>query len=1105
MFSTVKGFSRMQRLVICFIIAAFLTQLFVFTPYVQGSESNDDIYLLINYRYAFVNGDRLMFDENPSYMPVIEGDRTFVPLDFAKKYIGASLSEEYYKKINELDYIPLRMAVEQSDKKLYFSKEKIIVISNNEWSDEMFDENKQEIIYSLGLSQKPSVEEDEETTDVQVVRKRLKNELLSVAADPATIMRNMREDGSFSNVGYYDIPTASNYPALAHVDFLITLGQAYNTPGNKYYKHPEVKQKYILGLIHWVENDYQNAYNWFYQEIGTPESLTKALIVKTPGVPKAVLESAYRICARSEKGFYGDDSLSTGANLVSKAKILFRLYIELGDEENVEKVVKRVEKEVFIANPKRGGLQPQPEFIGEEGIMPDMAFNQHGPLIQSAHYGAAFISSISSIMGWSADTKFQLKPESYDLIANSILDGFQYMFRNSVDDASTAGRAISLVKQEQNEIAINLEKALNILTNVKDINRKDELLELYNNRLGNIDLGLVGSRNFWTADYFSHNRSDYQITLRTSSIRTKRTENINGQNILGYYLGDGVTFIRANGKEYNGIYPVWDWNMLPGTTSIYGILPVWGFNGAYTLMGNTSFVGGVSDGLYGAVCMDLERDGLLAKKSYFMFDEGMVAVGNGITYGAEQPIYTTINQTSLNGEVTVSDEKGAHVLEKGTRELKNVSWVLHNGVGYYFPIPTTVMLKNDEQAGSWSRIVQGASNAEVTMDVFNLWINHGTRPMNKSYQYAVVMGATAEILNEYTQDSPYFIEQKDGHQAVYNKNSKVLEATFWEKGSVSLGGLTIKVDKPCVVTASDIEGNMKISVANPLNEQETVQLEINRVIQSKEAKVSGNNSTLTFVLPGDDFDAGKSVYFDEIKGFSTSEYRYEEERSKPKAPPLIGLTFDGEPINDFKPNVLLYKVELPFDYDGVPEVAAFGDGNIVVKKSESLLNTFVITTTAPEDAQLEKDYYLSYTLKPKEGLPEANELKITGVTAGDFQAPNAPENTLDGNIRDESRWSSMAGDKAWIKYDLGEVKTVDYLAMAVASSDVRQTLFTVLTSEDGLNWTTVYDGRSSGSVIGFETYALEPANARYVRINGHGNSVNSWTSITEVKIFSKES
>ncbi|MGI5213658.1 polysaccharide lyase family 7 protein [Plantactinospora sp. CA-290183] len=128
----------------------------------------------------------------------------------------------------------------------------------------------------------------------------------------------------------------------------------------------------------------------------------------------------------------------------------------------------------------------------------------------------------------------------------------------------------------------------------------------------------------------------------------------------------------------------------------------------------------------------------------------------------------------------------------------------------------------------------------------------------------------------------------------------------------------------------------------------------------------------------------------------------------------------------------------------------------------------------------------------------ADPLAVSAVTASGDDG-NVPANTLDDDLG--TRWSDE-GDGVWIRYDLGASRTVGWLAIAWHGGDQRVSTFDVQTSSDGSSWTTVIGNRdSSGATSQPENYDFSDVAARYVRVVGHGNTRNEWTSITEVDIF----
>jgi sugar lactone lactonase YvrE len=143
----------------------------------------------------------------------------------------------------------------------------------------------------------------------------------------------------------------------------------------------------------------------------------------------------------------------------------------------------------------------------------------------------------------------------------------------------------------------------------------------------------------------------------------------------------------------------------------------------------------------------------------------------------------------------------------------------------------------------------------------------------------------------------------------------------------------------------------------------------------------------------------------------------------------------------------------------------------------------------------------SYTEVEVWGTPLTAELGATVSGYSSYQAPNAPGNTLDGNLG--TRWSAD-GVGQWISFDLGATRTVEYLKMAFYQGDTRRALFDVDVSTNGTTWTRVFaNGTSSGLNTGLETFNLDDATARYVKITGRGNTVNTWNSYTEVEVWGR--
>jgi len=252
-------------------------------------------------------------------------------------------------------------------------------------------------------------------------------------------------------------------------------------------------------------------------------------------------------------------------------------------------------------------------------------------------------------------------------------------------------------------------------------------------------------------------------------------------------------------------------------------------------------VGTVTDGLYGAAAFDFKspHDPLVARKSWFFFDDEYVCLGAGISCkNRDLSVATTLNQCLLRDNVTTSVNNQVSQMSKGERELENVDWVFQDGVGYVFPEPATVNIKNNEANGSWWRINKQSDSpkAEVKLDVFKLWINHGKRPSDESYEYIVVPSTSIEKLTENkSKQNIIILSNTPEIQAVINKQLNICQSVFYKAGVVQLNqSLKLVSENPGIIMVKTINGKVtEISVSDPNRELSKMHLAISEKIEKQ--------------------------------------------------------------------------------------------------------------------------------------------------------------------------------------------------------------------------------------------------------------------------------
>jgi len=193
---------------------------------------------------------------------------------------------------------------------------------------------------------------------------------------------------------------------------------------------------------------------------------------------------------------------------------------------------------------------------------------------------------------------------------------------------------------------------------------------------------------------------------------------------------------------------------------------------------------------------------------------------------------------------------------------------------------------------------------------------------------------------------------------------------------------------------------------------------------------------------------------------------------------LIG--FDKQTFN--------YVYTLDYGAETTPVVSAECEKyDVEVAQAETIDGTAVITVTAG-------DYSQKYTVKFKPGLNPNVKLRVSDEP----QPENPMESVLDGNLN--TRWSAN-GDGQWIDFEFTNVEEFSSIAVAYYSGSVRAASFTVQVSNDGVNYSDVATYMTSGQTDDLEYYNISGFKGKFVRILGHGNTVNKWNSISEVKVF----
>lgn len=686
--------------------------------------------------------------------------------------------------------------------------------------------------------------------DLEIIRVRVIQDLLAPPVDEVLVMdlvKSIKQDGSWPDIDYKDV-SRTGFDHARHLENMFVLSRAYKKHNSQWFQNPQVKEAALSAMDFWLEHDFI-CDNWWWNEMGTPGRIINTMLVMDTDMNDDQIRRGLRIAGRANLEASG---ARPGGDLIQIAAMLGKQALFRRDETVLQRVVSVMADEIKVTTGR--------------GLKPDMSFHHRvDNVICTLSYGLGYANAFSYWAVKVAGTKYKLPEHATQLLTDYFLDGIcKSMVYGKYPDVGAKNRDLSrkgVLKAAEPELAENLLK-------ISDY-RKSELMEIVRIRRGESTPALTWNRFYWHSDYFTHQRPDWFASVRMHSSRNHTMEQPhNEEGLKMHHVGDGSSFVSLTGREYYDIFPVWDWQKIPGTTVVQkSVHPHWT---EIAKKGRTDFVGGVSDGKYGAVAMDFKsaHDPLSARKAWFFFDDEYVCLGSTIFSDAETPVYTTINQTLLKDNVIVKSRKDQRTLERGEHQLSHAEWVLHNGVGYVFPDNAEVHISNGKATGNWRDINHQArsSSEDVNMDVFTLWFDHGAKPQGAGYQYIVVPSAEAADLEAYERSSPIeILKNSEAVQAVRHRNLNRSQIVFYTPGEIEIDDVVLSVNHPCIVMVKTNGKSIdQIAVVDPTQKLSMIQVKTSAVIESSGDGWQGTwdkkekESTLDIELPTAGY-AGQSV------------------------------------------------------------------------------------------------------------------------------------------------------------------------------------------------------------------------------------------------------
>lgn len=223
--------------------------------------------------------------------------------------------------------------------------------------------------------------------------------------------------------------------------------------------------------------------------------------------------------------------------------------------------------------------------------------------------------------------------------------------------------------------------------------------------------------------------------------------------------------------------------------------------------------------------------------------------------------------------------------------------------------------------------------------------------------------------------------------------------------------------------------------------------------------------------------------------------------------PVVDMIYiDGEPVEGFDSKITGYSYLLASKETVAPTVTVDSDLKYEIIPTPTAEGDTLVKVYAPGREDVYRTYRLNFWKKPPlQDIDGMRRYPIAKATASDVpEEQNTPDKVFDMDF--STRWAADTTNvpEQWIMLELDDVYPIEKIGVSWMSGTARQYKYRLEISADGVNWTTIYNGLSTGTTAKCEYMQIGGKMAKYVRYTGMGNSVNNWNSITEIEILGNQ-
>lgn len=686
----------------------------------------------------------------------------------------------------------------------------------------------------------------------------------------------MKENKNSENGGLWGSITQT-YQMTSAYNKIYQMALAWGTFGSELYGNDELKQDIIYSLEYMYQNYYGQAeiegtgwrdtslYNWWDWKVGSPKAICDTLIILGDNITDKQAEKYL--------SFYLHLLDISSDKLEERGEVSTRAYNQMAAGTVLENsdLVNEIHSHYHILF----------SYVDSgTGMYKDHSYINHNMIAYNGHYGTtSLLDRVISICSIISGTRFDFTKSVKSNYENWLYYAYEPLMFNGGMMSMVRGRMLYTEGEYAEGIKV-FESILDMSDSLSDegylhakmlikrhlipeisdyvyknlsVTHIKKLEEILNDPDLSEPEDYLISKVYYNMDRVVHQRGNWVAGVSMSSERIANYESINYANEKGWYTGDGMLYIY----NYNDVFQFdsdyfncSDPYKRAGTTVDTQNRED---KSGREYFSNQDFVGGVSlDNLFSAAAMQLESyhsDGedahnctLTAKKTWFMFDDEVVALGCDISAQDGFDVLTVAENRKLKNGDEVLTGKDGEITANGLLP-ENPEWIhLENFGGYYFP-----------DGGNLN--VQRETNDKTFI---KMWFDHGVNPQNSTYEYVVLPNMSSTETLKYAQNPDITVLSNTPFlQAVSENSLGICGMVFWEKGS--FGDIT--VTRPLIVMVREDDEEYVISLSDPTHKLKKARIIINKTLKNTYADdglLALNENGFTVIEANLDGSDGKS-------------------------------------------------------------------------------------------------------------------------------------------------------------------------------------------------------------------------------------------------------